>query len=77
MENADYNPQLIFCEVTPGRNLRCLPCRATAVELPSSIDLPINRSPDLSDASLSAIPANLVFSGGEPLLRLGVFYLDL
>jgi len=72
--NADnYQPRLIFWEVTKGCNLRCIHCRATATELSSPLDLPTTKALNLVEqVSQYALPI-LVLSGGEPLFRADIF----
>ena len=73
MTNVDYKPRLVFWEVTKGCNLRCIHCRATATELSSPNDLPINKALNLiKQVSQSSLPI-LVLSGGEPLFRHDIF----
>ena len=73
MQNPNYNPRLIFWEVTKGCNLRCIHCRATATELSSPNDLPLTKALNLiKQVSQSFLPI-LVLSGGEPLFRHDIF----
>ena len=54
-------------ELTPGGNLRCLQCRATAQELASSSDLPTAKALSLVEQITRYVLPILLLSGGEPL----------
>lgn len=73
MNPPQFQPRLVFWELTTGCNLRCVHCRATAQELASPLDL---STPDalrvIEQVSSYAHPI-LVLSGGEPLFRKDLF----
>jgi AdoMet-dependent heme synthase len=71
----EYNPRLIFWEVTKGCNLRCIHCRATATELMSPSDLPTSKALDIISQIANFSNLILVLSGGEPLYRHDIFQL--
>jgi len=72
---GENKPRLIFWEVTKGRNLRCIHCRATATELSSPTDLPTRTALEIIDQIAAAANPILVLSGGEPLYRNDIFQL--
>ena len=77
LNNLDYKPRLVFWEVTKGCNLRCIHCRATASELSSPLNIPSVKALNLTkQVSQSLLPIQ-VLSGGEPLFRHDIFYLEL
>src|ERR1017187_5768174 len=73
--SKEFQPRLIFWEVTKGCNLRCVHCRATATELMSPQDLPTAKALDIIDQIAKFGNPILVLSGGEPLYRQDIFQL--
>jgi len=71
----EYQPRLIFWEVTKGCNLRCIHCRATATELMSPTDLPTGKALNIISQIADFGNPILVLSGGEPLYRHDIFQL--
>jgi radical SAM protein with 4Fe4S-binding SPASM domain len=71
----EYQPRLIFWEVTKGCNLRCIHCRATATELMSPTDLPTGKALNIISQIADFGNPILVLSGGEPLYRNDIFEL--
>jgi len=71
----EFQPRLIFWEVTKGCNLRCIHCRATATELMSPDDLPTSKALDIIKQIADFGNPILVLSGGEPLYRADIFEL--
>jgi heme b synthase len=70
---GEYQPRLIFWELTTGCNLRCIHCRASATELMSPDDLKYEECCEIIDQIAEYAPLILVLSGGEPLWRRDVF----
>jgi radical SAM protein with 4Fe4S-binding SPASM domain len=71
----EYQPRLIFWEVTKGCNLRCIHCRATATELMSPTDLSTGKALNIISQIADFGNPILVLSGGEPLYRQDIFQL--
>jgi radical SAM protein with 4Fe4S-binding SPASM domain len=65
--------RLVFWETTTGCNLRCIHCRASAVELSSSDDLSTEEGLAFVDSLADFARPVLVLSGGEPLFRDDIF----
>ena len=72
-QSMQFQPRLIFWEVTKGCNLRCIHCRATATELSSPTDLATGRAIDIIKQISDFANPILVLSGGEPLYRHDIF----
>jgi MoaA/NifB/PqqE/SkfB family radical SAM enzyme len=73
MKTAMHKPRLIFWEVTKGCKVCCIPCRATAMELLSTNDLPTTKALNvIKQVSQLSLPI-LVRSGGKPLFLHGIF----
>ncbi|MBI5745520.1 MAG: radical SAM protein [Nitrospirae bacterium] len=69
----EYLPRLVFWETTKGCNLRCIHCRATALDHMSPDDLSTREGFDLLDQIRSFSRPIIVLSGGEPLYRKDIF----
>jgi len=65
--------RLVFWETTTGCNLRCIHCRASAVELSSPDDLNTEEALAFVDSLADFARPVLVLSGGEPLFRDDIF----
>ena len=65
--------RLVFWETTTGCNLRCIHCRASAVELSSFEDLSTEEGLAFVDSLADFARPVLVLSGGEPLFRDDIF----
>lgn len=61
--------RLVFWETTTACNLKCIHCRASAVESRSSEELSTDQSRGLLDQIASFAKPVIVLSGGEPLVR--------
>jgi heme b synthase len=66
-------PRLIFWETTAACNLKCIHCRASAVDFRSPDDLSAEESFGLLDRIASFSKPVIVLSGGEPLLREDIY----
>ncbi|MDO8588606.1 MAG: heme b synthase [Armatimonadota bacterium] len=66
---SEYVPRLIFWETTVACNLKCVHCRASAVDFRSPDDLTTQESFKLLDEIASFAKPVIVLSGGEPLVR--------
>lgn len=66
-------PRLIFWETTAACNLKCIHCRASAVDSPSPDDLTTNEAFVLLDTIAGFAKPVVVLSGGEPLVRGDIF----
>jgi MoaA/NifB/PqqE/SkfB family radical SAM enzyme len=69
----EYLPRLVFWETTKGCNLRCVHCRATALDHMSPEDLSTREGFELLDQIRSFSKPIIVLSGGEPLYRKDIF----
>lgn len=65
----EYMPRLIFWETTAACNLKCIHCRASAVDFQSPDDLTTAESFHLLDEISSFAKPVIILSGGEPLVR--------
>lgn len=61
--------RLVFWETTTSCNLKCIHCRASAVEARSPEELNFEQSCELLDQIASFANPVIVLSGGEPLVR--------
>lgn len=68
-----YMPRLIFWETTTACNLKCVHCRATAIDYRSKDDLTYEESVKLLDDIAGFANPVIVLSGGEPLVRDDIF----
>ena len=64
-----FVPRLIFWETTAACNLKCIHCRASALDFRSPDDLSTEESFALLDSIASFAQPVMVLSGGEPLVR--------
>lgn len=71
--NQNFIPRLIFWETTAACNLKCVHCRASAVDFRSPDDLSTAESFTLLDCIASFAKPVIVLSGGEPLVRDDLF----
>jgi heme b synthase len=69
----EFIPRLIFWETTAACNLKCIHCRASAVDFRSPDDLTTEESFLLLDSIASFAKPVVVLSGGEPLVREDIF----
>jgi len=69
----DFTPRLVFWETTAACNLKCIHCRASAVDFQSPDDLTTDESFALLDSIASLAKPVVVLSGGEPLVRKDIF----
>lgn len=65
----EFIPRLIFWETTAACNLKCIHCRASAIDFRSPDDLTTEESFALLDSIASFAKPVIVLSGGEPLVR--------
>ncbi|MBI2843184.1 MAG: heme b synthase [Armatimonadetes bacterium] len=65
----EFIPRLIFWETTAACNLKCIHCRASAIDFRSPDDLTTEESFALLDSIASFARPVIVLSGGEPLVR--------
>lgn len=72
-KREDNLPRLIFWETTTACNLKCVHCRASAIDSPSPEDLTFEESIRLLDDIASFSSPVIVLSGGEPLVRQDIF----
>lgn len=70
---GEFIPRLIFWETTAACNLKCIHCRASAVDFRSPDDLTTEESFALLDSIASFAKPVIVLSGGEPLVRDDIF----
>jgi heme b synthase len=68
-----FIPRLIFWETTAGCNLKCIHCRASALDFRSPDDLTTAESLNLLDSIAGFAKPVIVISGGEPLVRPDIF----
>jgi heme b synthase len=68
-----FVPRLVFWETTAACNLKCIHCRASAVDFQSPDDLTTKESFALLDSIASFARPVIVISGGEPLVRSDIF----
>ncbi len=61
--------RLVFWETTVSCNLKCIHCRASAVESRSPGELDLDQSRELLKQIASSAKPVVVLSGGEPLVR--------
>jgi heme b synthase len=73
LDKANYIPRLVFWETTAACNLKCIHCRASAVDFRSPDDLSTAESFALLDSIASFAKPVIVLSGGEPLVREDIF----
>lgn len=73
LETNEYIPRLIFWETTAACNLKCIHCRASAVDFRSPDDLTTGESITLLDSIAAFAKPVIVLSGGEPLVRDDIF----
>lgn len=64
---------MVFWETTAACNLKCIHCRASAVDFRSPDDLTTGESLALLDSVASFAKPVVVLSGGEPLVREDIF----
>ena len=73
-QSGDQFPlRLVFWETTTSCNLKCIYCRASAVEDRSPDELDLQQSCDLLAEIASFAKPVIVLSGGEPLVREDIF----
>ncbi|MEW5807710.1 MAG: radical SAM protein [Acidobacteriota bacterium] len=65
--------RLVFWELTPACNLKCIHCRASASPGRSPEELTTEEGKKLIDSIVEFARPILIFSGGEPLYRADVF----
>lgn len=65
----EHIPRLIFWETTTSCNLKCIHCRASAIDSRSPDDLTTEEAFGLLDQIASFANPVIVLSGGEPLVR--------
>ncbi|NLN76656.1 MAG: heme b synthase [Armatimonadetes bacterium] len=71
--SSQHTLRLVFWETTTSCNLKCIHCRASAVEDRSPDELSLAQSRELlSDIASFAKPV-IVLSGGEPLVRADIY----
>jgi len=68
-----FEPRLIFWEVTSACNLKCIHCRATPANARSTEELTTEEACEFIDRVISFAKPVIVLSGGEPLVRSDVF----
>lgn len=70
---SEFIPRLVFWETTTACNLKCIHCRASAVDFRPPDDLATDESFALLDSIASFAEPVVVLSGGEPLVREDIF----
>ncbi|MEN6520265.1 MAG: heme b synthase [Armatimonadota bacterium] len=73
IEHRDFIPRLVFWETTAACNLKCIHCRASAVDSRPPDELTAGESFVLLDSIASFARPVVVLSGGEPLVREDIF----